>query len=188
MTGNPNNSEVYRSQIRTAIEKLRRGENVDNLDREVYEPLKKYFSAVLENSLGNNISAEKRNFVANCMREFVPLLNQKGYFDDSSALYEKKLMADCLENLIEIEQFEMLPSGSTYGTYDNGEMKLDFSLNGDFLKHIIFHEMAHCITPFIGWPENEHSPMTPVTYIRECIAESIACNLSGYKGNHNVRE
>ena len=151
-----------------------------------------------------NISSEKQKELLLDIQQFISLGKEKKYFSDIN-------IVDVLKQLtLGLNKVEEMPAGAIYGRWGgcrgSGSMMIDLTLSSNLMRHIVFHELAHCITPDVGpvspntdkvyrpsnlrgkegklsyvgkpgyefgWNESE------IVFLRECMAESMACELDG---------
>lgn len=151
-----------------------------------------------------NISSEKQKELLLDIQQFISLGKEKKYFSDNN-------IVDVLKQLtLGLNKVEEMPAGAIYGRWGgcrgSGSMMIDLTLSSNLMRHIVFHELAHCITPDVGpvspntdkvyrpsnlrgkegklsyvrkpgyefgWNESE------IVFLRECMAESMACELDG---------
>lgn len=203
--------EIYNLQcdIIAKLESSRREKNSTSRQNGISVVQNKLLPNLLEKRMQRdmpNISQTKKTELLNDIKDFISLGKEKEYFTDSNII-------DVLKQLtFGLNKFTSLPESATYGTWSgcrgSGSIELDLNKEKNFLRHIVFHELAHCVTPDLGpisastvesnkpghsvegfrskrkqfvrkdgyefgWNNNE------IIFLRECIAESMACELDG---------
>ena len=95
-----------------------------------------------------NISSEKQKELLLDIQQFISLGKEKKYFSDNN-------IVDVLKQLtLGLNKVEEMPAGAIYGRWGgcrgSGSMMIDLTLSSNLMRHIVFHELAHCITPDVG--------------------------------------
>ncbi len=123
------------------------------------------------------LSKEKTEKIILYMCEYIYLGSEKNYFTDNN-------ITDILRQLCNgIEKLEVFESETVFGEWIGvrgyGRLQINPNLENRFLKHVIFHELTHCVTPNLGIESYEvtQSIGKGSTFLREIIAESTACDL-----------
>jgi len=217
-------NEMYELQndIVAELESLRRESNNARQKNGILVVQNKLLPKLLEKRMQRdmpNVPQATKSQLLDNIKDFIYLGKEKGYFKDSNII-------DVLKQLTcGLSKFSTLPESATFGTWAGsrgcGSLALNVNKEKNFLRHIVFHELAHCLTPDLGlisastvisrkpghsgegfrsktngfvrksgyefgWNGKE------ITFLRECIAESMACELDGmYKPerrpiNHNI--
>lgn len=192
--------------IVSKIEELKRERNKTKRNQTIALIENKYLPSLLEKRIQRDmqsVSKAKKEELLSNVREFISLGKEKNYFTDDNIL-------DVLKQLtLGLKTFDVMPRGAIYGQWAGyrgyGSMSIDIALEKNFMRHIVFHELAHCVTPDLGpiSPSREKSLFKPtnasgkngqiiwtrkdgyefgwneteIKFLRECMAESMACEL-----------
>lgn len=130
-------NELYQ-QILKLIDEMKRNNSRNNVT-EVQKLQKEYWKIIMQRDI-SGVSEEKRNELLQYMAEYVPLGMQKGYFGKENIL-------EVLERLTKgITEFEIEERRGIYGAWKNtGNLALKPSLISKRARHVIFHELTHCV-------------------------------------------
>jgi hypothetical protein len=144
--------------------------------------LPEYWMAIMQRDyLSKGVSREKIVEMLCYMKSFFIKLKEKEYLNDDNIL-------DVLEQLTYgVSEFNILPRGACFGEWWGrrgcGGLSFDITKSGEFLEHVIYHELVHSITPDLGMIDptfNQiYSNMNGVIVIKELMAEATACDLTG---------
>ena len=169
---------------------------------EIIPLIKRYSIQRMTADFAGKVSHEKIEEIANYIVDFISQCRKKGYLNDNNIHYHLRKMV--------IKEFELLPKNSLiFGmvgvdrdtTWDLKINPNTFQHNPKFnrLKHVIFHELSHAITPFIYGDGGIYTEAQTINdsrvlknaktakeaifvddarrFLREVIAEATACDL-----------
>lgn len=159
-----------------------------NKINEVQKLQKEFWKLSMQRDIPS-IPEEKRNILVRNMSEYFSLGIEKGFFNKNNTLDVLKQLTLGNRNFSIIQQSDRHRYFGEWGGFRNGGT---YTVNpdcieGDYARHVVFHELSHCVTPDLGnygpyiQEESRKSIFTRPLHdiIREIIAEYMACELSG---------